>query len=150
MPNEASLNPADMLSGGRVPDGRYTIKQVTAEVFNYGGTNKEVPAACLIFKGTDGVEHEQYYSAGDLEYLVPTEDKSAFTHPRGEPAKLSLNSNFGKFMKALLNAGFPVGEVTGKLACITGSDIELVGQAQPKTQSGKEPILSLPVKYHGK
>lgn len=150
MAKGASLNPADMLSGGRVPDGRYTIKQVTAEVFDYGGKANEVPAACIVFKGTDGTEHEQYYSAGDAQYLTPSEDKSSFVHPRGEQAKLSLNSNFGKFMQAMIGAGFPVVELSDKLACIAGADVELVGQAQPKNQSGKESVLSLPTKYYGK
>lgn len=151
----ASGNPADFMVGGAVPDGRYTIKSVsTDDTFDYQGKSSKgaVPTCDFTFvSAQDGAEFTQHYSAGDLEYLVPDESRTGFVHPRGEDAKIGRNTNFGKFLIAIINAGFPATILdAGDFSVLAGSDVELLAQAQPKGSDGKDKTLTLPTKYYGK
>lgn len=150
----ASLNPADFSSGGAVPDGRYTIKTAQAVEFDYGGNAAAVPALCLVLVDGSGTEFTQHYSAGKLENLVPSDNGDEFVHPGGDDAKISKSSNLASFIAAIVNAGFPPNELTAKVTCFNGADVDIVNQAQPKRpglkdqQEGK--TIPLPVKYYGK
>lgn len=149
----ASLNPADFTSGGMVGDGRYTIKDAKAVMFDYGGTTTAVPAVEITYLPHEGGEPiSQHYSAGKAEFLEPSDDGTELVHPNGEDAKLAKSSNFGTFVAAIVKAGFPPTELGSKVTCFVGADVEIVQQAQPTRagSSNKDKTIPLPTKYYGK
>ena len=150
----ASLLPGDFGGGAIIPDGRYTIKAIQTQMFDYNGTQPEGPACAIVFHGADGTDHEQNYSAGKAEFLVPNKDGSEFVHPRGETAKITKGSNFALFVSAMVDAGFPVAELTSKVTAFLGADVEIVNKAQPKREGLKDSkegkTIPLPTKYYGK
>lgn len=148
----ASFVPEDFGKGGTIPDGRYTIIKAQTQEFDYGGTTTGTPTCAFVFKSHDGQEYEQNYSAGKLENLTHSADHTMFVHPRGEKAIINDGSNFALFLKATLNAGFPKAELTNKVTCFVGADVEIVNQAQPKRnlEGSKDKTIPLPTKYYGK
>lgn len=153
MGKAASMNPADFGSGGAVPDGRYVIKAAQCIEFDYDGKANPVPAAeIVLFDGT--TDYSQKYSAGRLEALVPSDDGTEFVHPNGEDAKINNKSNFGVFIKALVDAGLPATELTSKITSLVGLDLDMVSKAQEKRPGLKDQVegktILLPVKYHGR
>jgi hypothetical protein len=128
----AILDPGTHSKGGAVPDGDYTIKSVTCEMFDYGGTVEAGPALCFVFEA-DGQTHEQYYSAGKAERLIPSDDKKRMVHPRGEAATWSQGSNASQILASLMKAGFPHERLTGDdVTVFNGTKITLTAVAQQK------------------
>lgn len=129
----AILDPSAHSKGGKVPDGDYTIKSVTCEMFDYGGTVEAGPALCFVFDDGSGVTHEQYYSAGKADRLVPSDDKKRMVHPRGEAATWSEGSNASAMLASLMKSGFPHEKLTGDdVTVFNGTKITLTAVAQQK------------------
>lgn len=128
----AILDPSAHSKGGKVPDGDYTIKSVTCEMFDYGGSVEAGPALCFVFEA-DGQTHEQYYSAGKAERLIPSEDKKRMVHPRGEAATWSEGSNASLMLASLMKAGFPRERLTGDdVSVFAGTKVTITAVAQQK------------------
>lgn len=129
----AILDPSQHSKGGKVPDGDYVIKSVTCEMFDYGGTVEAGPALCFVFDDGSGQTHEQYYSAGKAERLVPSEDKKRMVHPRGEAATWSEGSNASLMLSSLMKAGFPSAKLTGDdVTVFNGTRVTITAVAQQK------------------
>jgi hypothetical protein len=129
----AVLDPSQHSKGGKVPDGDYTIKSVTCEMFDYQGKTALGPALCFVFDDGSGNTHEQYYSAGSAELLVPSDDKKRMVHPRRETAKWSEGSNASLMLASLMKAGFPKERLTGDdVTVFTGAKVTTTAVAQPK------------------
>src|SRR5229473_6913450 len=128
----AILDPSQHSKGGKVPDGDYVIKSVTCEMFDYGGTVEAGPALCFVFEA-DGQTHEQYYSAGKAERLVPSDDKRRMVHPRGEAATWSEGSNASLMLSSLMKSGFPTAKLTGDdVTVFNGTRVTITAVAQQK------------------
>jgi hypothetical protein len=146
----AVLDPSQHSKGGKVPDGDYIIKSVTCEMFDYGGTKEAGPALCFVFDDGQGSTHEQYYSAGKAERLIPSDDKKRMVHPRGEAATWSEGSNASLMLGSLMKAGFPKERLTGDdVTVFNGAKVTVTAVAQPKRgmaneQEGK--VISLVTK----
>jgi hypothetical protein len=146
----AVLDPSQHSKGGKVPDGDYTIKSVTCEMFDYQGKTALGPALCFVFDDGSGSTHEQYYSAGSAELLVPSDDKKRMVHPRGETSKWSEGSNGSLMLASLMKAGFPKERLTGDdVTVFNGTKVTITAVAQPKRglaneQEGK--VISLVTK----
>lgn len=129
----AILDPSAHSKGGKVPDGDYTIKSVTCEMFDYGGTVEPGPALCFVFDDGSGQTHEQYYSAGKAERLIPSDDKHRMVHPRGEAAAWSEGSNASLMLSSLMKAGFPSERLTGDdVTVFNGTKVTITAVAQQK------------------
>jgi hypothetical protein len=104
-----SVAPSDAVSGGGAPDNvDTTIMEMTATTWDYNGSQE--PSAFLLvkLKDDDGTEHEQYYSAGDLSKIVPSDDGACFYPAEGSSATgLNNNCNAYLFLGALVDQGFP-------------------------------------------
>jgi hypothetical protein len=150
----ASLQPETFGGGQIIPDGRYIIKEIKTTTFNYAGKGPESAACAVIFRSADGTDHEQYYSAGKMEFLVPNEANDEFVHPDGGDARIAGGSNFALFMTALKESGFPMGELGAKVTGLLGADLDIANKAQPKREGLKDQkdnkTIPLPVKYYGK
>jgi hypothetical protein len=104
-----SVAPSDAVSGSGAPDNvDTTIVEMTAATWDYNGSQE--PSAFLLvkLKDDDGTEHDQYYSAGDLSKIVPSDDGAYFYPAEGSSATgLNNNCNAYLFLGALVDQGFP-------------------------------------------
>jgi hypothetical protein len=104
-----SVAPSDAVSGGGAPDNvDTTIMEMTATTWDYNGSQE--PSAFLLvkLKDDDETEHEQYYSAGDLSKIVPSDDGACFYPAEGSSVTgLNNNCNAYLFLGALVDQGFP-------------------------------------------
>lgn len=117
----ASLRPTDFTRGGLVDDVTAEIVGSRFELFDYGGksTAGPQPALKLSIKDEEGNEYEQYYSAGDSKFFVPSDDGTKLV-PVGTRTSLAEGSNFAFFMGHLFDAG---GDAVAELV---GDDISVL------------------------
>lgn len=131
----ASLDPSTHTKGGAVPDGDYTIKSVSCEVWDYNGKGPEGPAIAVVYADPKdpATTYTQYYSAGKAEFLMPSEDKRRMVHPQGEDAKYAGGSNASVWLSSLLKAGFPTERMAGDdVTVFAGATVQVTTVAQQK------------------
>lgn len=76
-PRVASMNPDDLVPVGLKNDFWAEITEAEACVFDYKGNASEYgcsPAVRIVTVDDDGEEYEDFLIAGDLRYIVPSED----------------------------------------------------------------------------
>lgn len=151
----ASLLPQDFAVGGGVPDGEYTMKEVSTSLFDYGGKSDTVPALKVVFVDADKTEYEQHYSAGKIQFLTPSDDGKHFVHPTGGDAKISKTSNCAQFIDSLIKAGFPTAGLSNDVSVFGGHRVQVTTIAQPKRPGladdpgAKEKTITIVTKYLG-
>jgi hypothetical protein len=140
----ASLAPEDHGGAGQIPDGDYTITNVYAGSFTYGGQVPEgVPAIMVTYKGDDGAEYEQPYKAGDNQHLAPSEDGDRFIHPDGGDAKIYKGGAASMWLGSLARCNFPI---TGdSVRQFKGTKVTLTNTAAPKGKTGdnKDKVIAM-------
>lgn len=130
------MNPDNMIAGGLMDDFDGTITKVRLVPWDYNGKlQNHVLAAAVTIKPEDGDEFVQHYSAGDLENFVPSNDgengvdlsgddpeamEGIYALRVGKKEGLSSSSNWAGFIKAALDAGFPVSALTAAVSCFEG------------------------------
>lgn len=128
-----SLRPSDAQHGtGLLDDVDVTLKQARFVTYDYDGKSPK-PVLCLGVTMTDeaGEDHDQYYSAGDLQYFVPSNDgKKAMK--AGNKDGLNDNTNAVLFLSSLVNAGFPEDKLGDDISAIEGTYCHVNRVAQPK------------------
>jgi len=103
-----SMKPSDAEAGGLLDDVNATITEAEATTWDYNGQADPGPALKVILKSDDGTETEQYYSAGKMERIVPSEDGTCFYPAEGSSSKGMNNStNCMAFLLSLVDHGFP-------------------------------------------
>ena len=125
---------------GRLDDVAVKIQSARFSNWDYKGKIAQpVLALKLELMDGEGVLHEEYLSAGDLKFFVPSNDgKKAI--PVGSQAKLNINTNAVQFLIDLLNADTK-GEWAAKIkgtddiSVLDGGTIHVVQKAQPKRAS---------------
>jgi hypothetical protein len=127
---KGSLLPENAVGGGAVPDGDYTIKDIMAAMFDYGGRIEEVPAIAVVYSNENG-DFEQYYSAGKGAKLVKPPDGKRFE-------VMGKNSNAWSWLASMLNSGFPKASVDDDVTAFKGCRVTVVNQAQPKRPGIKD------------
>lgn len=108
---------------GGIEEGEVTVKSARFNQWDYNGT-VPVPVLALrtIMLDTEGAEHNEQLSSGDLKYFIPSEDgKRAI--PVGTQTKLNASTNAAAFIISLINADTR-GEMAGKLR--TTDDISVI------------------------
>jgi hypothetical protein len=103
-----SMKPSDAESGGLLDDVNATITKAEATTWDYNGQADPGPALKITLKADDGGEAEQYYSAGKMERVVPSEDGTCFYPAEGASSKgLNNNCNAMTFLLSCTDQGFP-------------------------------------------
>ena len=153
-----SFNPDTFVRGGMLDDADVTINTLRLVEWDYNG-NVDVPCLALHLNAVDseGNEHDEYLSAGDIKRLKPSEDgKKAISV--GGATGLNMNSNAGIFLTSLINGGFPKDRVSNDLSVFDGTLVHVrrIAQAQragfqPTRKEGREAtvltvekVISLP------
>jgi len=140
----ASLAPEDHGGAGQIPDGDYTITNVYAGSFTYGGTVPDgVPAIMVTYKADDGAEYEQPYKAGDNQHLAASEDGDRFIHPNGEEARIYKGGAASMWLGSLARSNFPI---TGdSVRQFKGTKVHITNVAAPKGKSGdnKDKVIAM-------
>ncbi len=123
----ASLNPDNMASAGLGDDFDGEIVKARFVPWNYNGNREEYSLAMMVeFEPDDesGVEaFTEYYSSGDLQYFLPSEDgeepidfdgwdqedltevEGPFAKKVGKRDSLNNNTNMAHFMRSLVDSG---------------------------------------------
>lgn len=122
--------------GGGIEDGDVTV--VSARFGNWDYRGKSNPVLGLNLKMTDaeGQEHDEWLSAGDLKFFVPSADgKKAL--PVGTATKLNASTNAAAFILSLFNADTR-GEFVAKMkqtddiSVLDGIKLHVSRKAAPK------------------
>jgi len=116
--------------GGLLNDVIVTITKATFERSNYGGKSTTYrPAAHLVIEEDDGtVYDDQFWSCGKDTDWTPS-DCGKFLYPMGAKMKLSKSSNFGIFIKSLIENNFPKDKVDVDITFLEGLKFHLRQQA---------------------
>jgi hypothetical protein len=129
---KGSLLPENAVGGGAVPDGDYLIKDIVAQMFDYGGRVEELPAISVLYNNENG-DFEQYYSAGKGAKLIDPPDGKRFE-------VIGKNSNAWAWIGSMLGSGFPKASVDDDVTVFKGSRVTVVNVAQPKRPGIKDAV----------
>ena len=128
----ASLNPENFVEGGGlIDDVDVVFKECVFDMFDYNG--KVVPGVPSL-KITMGMENEeavQYYSVGSSNDWIPSEDGSQLVAV-GKASNIRMTTNGGIFLKALIDAGFPVDKLGDDITILTGLQAHVIRVPAPK------------------
>lgn len=127
-------------SGGFINDVDVTLIHARFVLFDYDGKSDDTALTCCVtMRDGDGNDHFQYYSAGDKQYFVPSEDpknpdNSGKTLVKvGERDSINDGCNFAIFLNSLVNAGFDEGALdSGDISAIEGTRVHVEQIPQPK------------------
>lgn len=110
-----SLRPSTFIQGGLIDDLDAEIIRARFVSYDFEGKSSDGAKLCalLLLKDADGNEYPQYFSAGDLQYFVPSEDpKNADLNgitivTVGDKTALNGSTNTALMLSSLVQAGFP-------------------------------------------
>lgn len=121
--------------GGIIDDIDVLIADAAFVQWDYNGNiDHEVLALGIQFQDDNGKTYDQYYSAGELTYFVPSDDGAGVV-PVADKQLLNDNTNAMKFLMSLLEVGFPEETLaTGNVKELVGTKIHVKQQAQPVRQ----------------
>jgi hypothetical protein len=133
MAGQQGASLAAFAQGGLIDDIDVEILDAAFAEWDYNGSIAQPALALGIQYATaDGKTYDQYYSAGDLQYFVPSEDGSMAV-PVGDKAMLNDNTNTAKFLLSLMECGFPEDKLaSGNVKCLIGTKGHVNRVAQPK------------------
>lgn len=117
-----SINPDDAESGGLLDDVDAEITLVETCLFDYNGTQADPsPALHVQLKSKGGEVAEQYYTAGKLERVMPSNDGTRFKQaPGANGVGLSSSCNAFTFLNAMKEKGFPGDKLETDLTVLVG------------------------------
>ena len=153
-----SLRPSSFTQGGGlIDDVDVEIKSARFVSYDYDG-KADKPALCLllVLADTDGTDHAQYYSAGDLAYFVPSEDpknpdlNGITIVAVGEKTAMNGGTNAAIMLNSLVQAGFDESKLdAGDVRVLEGLNGHVNRVPQPKRsnlpsrpgQSQRDPMV---------
>lgn len=128
----ALLQPSSFTQGGLIDDIDVTIQSSRFELYDYDGKVQSPTLALhLSLVDDDGLVSEQYYSAGDPKFFVPSKDGKEAV-PVGSKTTLSAGSNAAMFLVSLVNAGYPEDQMGSDVSVFEGMKVHVGRVAQPK------------------
>lgn len=140
-----SLNPTTFVETGLLDDADVEITDAAFCTWDYMGKAPVSLALGVemteINAGPDGVrkKHEQYYSAGDLQYFKPSAD-GASIEPVSDKTAMNSNTNAAQFIASLVKAGVPGSSFeSGSIKGIVGLKCHVNRVAQPKRAGLTQP-----------
>lgn len=122
-----SLKPSDQVEGGGLLDNvDATFEEVVFDMFDYGGTQSEVPALRASLKADDAKDAvEQYWSCGAAKDWEPSKDGKRLV-PIGDQKGLNKTSNVSIFFDYLIRAGFPEDKIADDVSVLEGLKAHMV------------------------
>lgn len=143
-----SLRPTDAVQGGLLDDADVTVTGARFDFFTYSSGQSGV-GAILDFEDADGKTTEQFYSAGDANKFVPSDDKTRLLIT-GNATGLNKSSNTYELLSSLVSSGFPEDKLAdGNIGAIVGLKAHVNRKAMPKSKdSDKERSVLVVTKIH--
>lgn len=139
-----SLKPSTFVESGLLDDADVKITDAAFCIWNYGGKGPDSLALGVEFHElvaqADGTfkKHEQFYSAGDMNYFRPSQNGGATLEPISDRTAMNGNTNAAQFIASLVKAGFPESQFeSGSCKVIIGLSVHVNRVAQPKRQGLK-------------
>lgn len=134
-PTAISLRPSEAVQGGLIDDIDAKITDAKFIMYDYNGTvQNPTPALGLELELSDGVKHEEYFSAGDSKYWAPSGDGKTLV-PTGDKTHLTNTCKLVIFLGELVNAGFSEDKLgAGDITCLVGLKAHFQRKADPKRQ----------------
>ena len=130
--NAVSLKPSDQQQGGILDDMDVTFKSLSFVEYDYNGTvDKPVLALLVVMTDQDGTDHDQYFSAGDLNRFQASENGKYAVAVAGAKG-LSTSSNAALLLKSIVDQGFPEDKLTHTVEPFEGMEAHVVRVPQPK------------------
>jgi hypothetical protein len=129
----ASLNPEEFVEGGGlIDDVDVVFINCLFAHFDYNGTVIP-PAPCLQIdmETEDDEEITQYFSMGNPEDWSPSEDGTQL-EATGKATGIRSTSNGGIFLKAMIDAGFPVDKIGDDISVLNGMKCHVIQIPAPK------------------
>lgn len=121
-------------TGSILDDADVTIADAMFVEWDYQGKiDHKILALGIQYKDENDKEHDQYYSAGELTYFVPSPD-GAMAVPVADKQMLTDNCNAAKFILSLLESGFPPDQLGSSVKALIGLKCHVKQHAQPKRQ----------------
>lgn len=127
----------EFVQGGLIDDADVKLLSNRFVKWDYNGSQPQpVLALHVQMQDAEGTTHDQYLSAGDLKFFVPSDDGRKAI-PVGAQTKLNLNTNAVQFLISLMNADVK-GELAAKLrsgddiGVLDGTVVHIIRKAQPK------------------
>jgi hypothetical protein len=132
---QQGISLAKFATGGMVDDVDLTIQDAMFTQYDYDGkVDHEVLALGVQFVDDNGKEINQYYSAGELTFFVPSDDGS-MAIPVADKQMLSDSCNAARLIMSLLEVGVPEDFLaTGNVKSWVGMKLHMKQIAQPKRQ----------------
>ena len=133
-----SLNPENFTEGGGlIDDVDVVFEECRFEIFDYQGKSTPVPALKVAMTSEDieGVM-EQYYSMGSANDWIPSDDGTQLVAV-GKASNIRMTSNGGIFLKALIDAGFPVEDLGDDISALDGLQAHVIQVPAPKRSMKK-------------
>jgi hypothetical protein len=121
--------------GGIVDDIDVLIADAAFVQWDYNGAiDHEVLALGIQFQDDNGKQYDQYYSAGELTYFVPSDDGAGIV-PVADKQMINDNTNAWKFISSLMECGFPEDKLaSGNVKEFVGTKVHIKQIAQPVRQ----------------
>lgn len=135
MPQQQGISLAQAAQGGIIDDIDVEIIDAAFCQYDYqGNLDHEILALAIQYQDEAGKTYDQYYSAGELIYFVPSDDGSMAV-PVADKQMLADSSNAWKFLASLIEVGFPVEMLeSGNVKKFVGMKVHVKQHAQPKRQ----------------
>lgn len=126
---------AQFSAGGIIDDIDVNILDAVFIQYDYqGNIDHEILALGIQYQDDNGKTYDQYYSAGELSYFIPSDDARSIV-PVGDKSMLAETSNAAKFLASLMEAGVdPEVLGAGSLEPLIGMRVHVKQHAQPKRQ----------------
>lgn len=138
MSQPLSLRPSDAQAGGFLDDVDVVLTSLRFVVWDYQGKGEPTVALKVDMLDAEERVHEQYYSAGSPDKLIPNDDGRAVL-PLGEATGLNASCNAIAFLTSLVNAGFPEDKIGNDIGVFDGTVAHVNQVAQPKRTGLKTP-----------
>jgi hypothetical protein len=125
----ASLNPDDAVQGGLLDDADVEIVGARFDIFTYS-TGQTGVGAIINFRDAEEKIHEQFYSAGQSDRYVPSDDKTKLLLT-GTATGLNQSSNLVAYLSSLVNAGVPKPFFSDSIGVMVGMKLHVNRVNQP-------------------
>jgi hypothetical protein len=122
--------------GGLIDDRDVEFIDVAFCEYDYAGSiDHNILALAVQMQDEEGKTYDQYYSAGELTYFVPSDD-GAMAVPVADKQQLTDSCNAWKFLASMLECDNRMNDIlaTGNVKNLIGLKAHVKQHAQPKRQ----------------
>lgn len=154
-----SLAPSTFaVGGGLLDDADVEIMDAAFLLWDYNGKAPQGPALGITFRILEGgkhkiaedkakfesgfEDHDQYFSAGKIEYFAPNDDGTGLV-PTGDKTAITQSCNTAMFLSSLVNVGVPESVLaSGNIKDLVGTRLHVNRVEQEARKQGKNSTFS--------